>query len=352
MVKKKIAAWLLPVLFAGMIIFLWSLWSSSEDESEGVPHPPLEVSAWITDWAFASGWEDAAQLPGISALHWFAVYFDENDGFYTTPAWEQYFEDYRRLVSQVPGRSALITVVNDVWKADGTAVQKDADLISRLVASSDSRTNHMKGLLDLIVEMDADGLELDYENVHAADWGKYIQLIALLSDELLGMGKQLRVVLEPRAPIEKYDWPEGPEYVMMAYNLHGYHSGPGPKADIGFLKKLAARMGKMPGETVIALSLGGFAWSDGQVRALTEKEAQMLVQQFAVKPDRDEKSGARHFQYTDRNGQQTTVWYADHITLSRWISTLRELDIHKIALWRLGGMEEITIRALDRMDKK
>ena len=43
----------------------------------------------------------------------------------------------------------------------------------------------------------------------------------------------LHVVLEPRFPFD-VKLPDGPHYTVMAYNVHGYHSGPGAKATFLF----------------------------------------------------------------------------------------------------------------------
>ncbi|WP_409344172.1 hypothetical protein [Paenibacillus sp. MBLB4367] len=65
------------------------------------------------------------------------------------------------------------------------------------------------------------GVEIDYEKIRDSDWSKVGIFYEELYRRLQAMGKTLRIVLEPRAPIERLTLPEGPVYVMMAYNLYG-----------------------------------------------------------------------------------------------------------------------------------
>lgn len=343
---------LITVVVIGVlsVLLLLLVWLEPFRDGEHEESANLELSAWVTDWQFASGMEDAAMLDGLSSLHWFAVYFDEFDQLYFTPQSTAYFSEYQQYIDGRPKLDAYVTVVNDVWLSDGTAVQKDADLITRLVAADESRKQHLDDLVGLVARTDADGLELDYERVHDADWDGLLQLYADLYAALDSRGKKLRVILEPRAPVESVELPEGPEYVMMAYNLYGTHSGPGPKADFAFLRKMAEKMQGVPGDAVIALSLGGFAWAeDGRIRALTERQAAELADKYSDQRMRDESSGATYLSFTDDDGMQQTVWYADSLTIAGWIETLRESGIGKIALWRLGEIAPETLENLQEL---
>jgi spore germination protein YaaH len=351
MIKRKTVMIRISAVAVAALIAALAAWAGfrAMNDKDRQDAGPLELSAWIADWSFESGLRDAAVMSHLNSLHWFAVYFDEKGNLTATEDYDRYFEQYSSHLDAHPNVRSFVTVVNDVWLPDGTSVQKDPGVVSRLAASAEARDRHIGELLDLVDRTGADGLELDYERIDDGDWQGYVRLIADLSELLAGRGKKLRVVLEPRTRVEEIEWPDGPEYVMMAYNLYGYHSGPGPKADHAFLEKTARRMASVPGEPVIALSLGGFEWADGRVRALTEMEAAQLARQTSATAARDEASGSLYFEYVDADGRKGTVWYADHETLAGWIGTVRANGVRKVALWRLGGMEEETIRQLERL---
>ncbi|MBD2844372.1 glycosyl hydrolase [Paenibacillus sp. IB182496] len=247
-----------------------------------------------------------------------------------------------------PSTRLDLTVVNDRYAADGTAVQKDPELLSRLVASAESRSRHTDAIAEAALSRGFGGVEIDYERVKDEDWPSMCLFYAELYERLQAVGLELRVVLEPRAPVERLDLPEGPVYVMMAYNLYGTHSGPGPKADHAFVAELAERLAHVPGQPYMALATGGFVWqAGGQAAALTEREAASLAAEAETTPQRDEASGALHFAYTDaEDGQPRTVWYADGRTLTGWAETASRAGVPRIALWRLGGLEPDTLAQL------
>lgn len=350
---KRIVIGLLFLVAVICMMLLVNLWYEGErKDQEDDLLKPTKLSAWVVDWSLQNGMQDATAIADqLASLHWFAVYFDEQDGLTFGPDDGVGYEQFEQLVRQREMTSYL-TVVNDVWLSDGRAVQKDADLISRIVTLPSSRESHIDDLLTMLAITGADGLELDYERIDAADWDGMVALIDELSQKLQTMDKKLRVILEPRAPIERLHLPEGPEYVMMAYNLYGSHSGPGPKADHEFLQQLAARMDHVPGEAIIALSLGGFSWSsDGKVKSLTEQQVESLAMQHGAQSVRDKDSHALYYSFVDDDGVQQIVWYADHITIEAWIQTLRSAGVHHIALWRLGQLGDGMIRYVSSMEK-
>ncbi|MOA02562.1 putative sporulation-specific glycosylase YdhD [compost metagenome] len=238
-------------------------------------------------------------------------------------------------------------MVNDRFDSQGKVVQKDSQLITRIVSTKANRTQHINELVDVVNKYGFAGLEMDYEQISDKDWNNLCQFYKELYQRLNAEGKSLRIVLEPKAKVGSLPLPKGPVYVMMAYNLYGNHSGPGPKADNALVTDLAKKMKKLPGNHVIALSLGGFDWSaNGEVKSLTEQQAAKLVQVNLSIPERDKKSGALHYKYKDENGIQHTVWYADNETLTQWMDVAAKAGIYNIALWRLGEIGDGTLQTL------
>lgn len=346
----KTAAWTLSAagLAAAAVVFALAGCGNaagSKRDTPAAPAKPLTLSAWVVDWQWEAGLKDFDEIAaGLDSVQAFAAYFNEDGGLHFT-------ETDRLELPAVLGaakRSGVgvqLTVVNDRYAADGSpALEKDPALITGLMATETSRGKHMGELLDAVGRDGFDGLELDYERVPNGAWSGYSRFIGDLYARLHAEGKTLRVVLEARAPIEKLDLPEGPDYVMMAYNLYGGFSGPGPKADDAFIARLAARMDALPGKQAIALSLGGFDWTaDRQATSVTEAQAAALAGGgSAEKAVRDDASGSLHFRYTDGDGAAHTVWYADAETLKRWIGVARNAGADKVALWRLGGLSAET----------
>lgn len=242
-----------------------------------------------------------------------------------------------------------LTVVNDRFTEDGLAVQKDSMLITRLMATPESRRAHIDDIVDTVSTYNFEGVEIDYEKVKDEDWDNVCAFYEELYQRLQQGGKPLRIVLGPRMPIEKLTLPEGPTYIMMAYNLYGTHSGPGPKADYAFIAKMGKKMDQLPGEHVMAFATGGFDWPEsGKITALTEQEAAQLSMQSVKSPKRDQGSGAVYFDYIDSENRKHTVRYADARTLAQWMESEKKAGYYKIALWRMGGFEQATLDFLNR----
>ncbi|MCQ6563038.1 glycosyl hydrolase family 18 protein [Paenibacillus mendelii] len=333
------------VAAAAVIIFIVTLaaylvMDKKSGKEQGKPAGEAELSAWIVDWQWESGIEDLETLAeSLSSLQVFAAYFDHTDSLYLREDFHHMLPQIVKTYNQKGGGDLYLTLVNDRFEEDGSSVQKDTDLITRLMTSEDSRAKHLNEIMVLVDRYGFDGVEIDYEKIGEDDWSSMVAFYGELYQRLREKGKLLRVVLESRAPIERLSLPEGPVYVMMAYNLYGSHGEPGPKADHAFITELAKRLEKIPGEKVIALSAGGFDWpEEGKVTSLTEKQASELAQRSSEKPKRDEASGSLYYRYWDEEQLEHTVWYADEITLAGWMDTARQAGYNKIALWRLGDM--------------
>ncbi|MCM3786245.1 glycosyl hydrolase [Neobacillus mesonae] len=332
------------------VLLLQSKDNRAEAPAQAAIPPARQLSVWITDWQWEEGNADWSSIPAGSAdLQLFAAYFDERDELYFTDTLTNALPRLHELAAEEADLESVIglTLVNDVIHADGSSVQKDSELLNRLTATEEARQRHIQRIAQTVEQYSLEQIEIDYEQVEEQDWPNMLLFYEELAGRLKEMNVSLRVVLEPRAPVEQLELPEGPEYVMMAYNLYGGHSGPGPKADLDFIAALAGRMSHIPGDPIIAFSTGGFDWEEeGGTSSLTEQSAADLADSLGLKPERDPGSGSVYFEYNNEAGIKHTVWYADDVTLRGWIDEASRQGIYKVALWRLGELGEETIRML------
>ena len=137
---------------------------------------------------------------------------------------------------------------------------------------------------------------------------------------------------------------------MMCYNLYGYGTKPGPKADKVFLLELVDKMKKVSVNRGYALATGGFDFADnGQIKAITKQEAEEILVDYSssnmnseaaveskITVIRDDDSKCNVFKYTDDNGINHEVWYADNVTLDYLEDILSEAGEKNISIWKLG----------------
>lgn len=301
---------------------------------------PEKLSAWVTYWDAEGAIDEACELgDSLGSLSFFAAYFNADEELFVCEEISILLKESRHSLPDKP-LARYITVVNDKLNSKGPASLKDVDLLYSLLGSNDAINAHIEELVALASSGGYDGLEIDYEGIRSdlTLWNCFITFLNRLNTRAGEAGLNLRVLLEPSTPFEQIVLPAGPEYVMMCYNLYGSHTGPGPKADAGFIRQLADKMSGLSGEKSIAIATGGFDWeSSGSVISLTEAQATSLRDEYSAQLNRDEASMCAVFEYMDEENDRHEVWYADSVTLQYWMEIIQEYDNASIAIWRLGG---------------
>ena len=313
-----------------------------KDKEDATPQPvEEEIFLWLAYWNYTGYEEELACFSDENkAVSVFSVLFDQDgDEPFFTPETEQLLQ--KVMNEKKADEKVYLSFVNDLRLADGSYSNKDVELLARLFAEETDRQEHVREIVDMAVSGKVDGIEIDYENIKKDEtlWEPFCLFLELLKEKCNEKGLLLRVVLGAY-DVNKAEFPEGIEYAVMCYNLYGTHSGPGPKADVTFLKETFERCKNLPGGVSAAFSTGGFVWAGEKCeKAITELEAKELyvsLGEDAGELLRDEASGALHFTY-EQDGVVKEVWYADGETLSLWKKTARECGITKFSLWKASG---------------
>jgi spore germination protein YaaH len=297
----------------------------------------FSLGYWLAYWDMDSGLKEFKKVKDdASSVSYFAAYFDSSDKIFI-PA--EVREAKKKTKSDA---STYLTIVNDkMWK-NGKFTEKDLGVLRRVFADGVVMNRHVDDLIELAKDNGYDGLEIDYEQI----WkdkdlrANYLHFLEILNRRAQSQNLKLRVVLEPSVDFSA-GFPDGPQYVVMMYNLFGTHSGPGPKANEKFILSVLQRMMYLPGEKAVAFSTGGCSWKDGS-RGIFIDEAQAVktAKGHSVVPKRDGDSAALYYDYTD-GGKRVTVWYADKDTLNAWITVAKNYGINHVSLWRLGSNTDI-----------
>ncbi len=325
------------LLAAALLIVL----TGCAEQHPAVAKEPVKLSGWLAYWDLAAGEKDLTRIDKrLDSLSYFAAYFDKDDKL-IIPA---ELNDQRAALKEKKVRyKTYLTFVNDKQNADGSVIMKDIEVLRRLFADDTAKQKHIDEILSLTLQGGYDGIEIDYEQI----WKDpligeaFLRFSDKLYQKALEKNLKLRLVLEPRTPFITSNFVNGPEYVVMLYNLYGTHSGPGPKANAEFIKNTLFRMKFLPGKPTAAFSTGGCLWGDnGEKRFITEAEAKTLAVLHDAKPKRDPDSQAQVFSYQEQ-GVSYQVWYADVKTLKFWIALAGEQAVTNISLWRLGGNLDI-----------
>jgi spore germination protein YaaH len=273
-------------------------------------------------------------------LVYFGAYFNDFDRLFIPTELSEAKNEHKR--KKMPYETYL-SFVNDKKNIDGSVVLKDTEILRRLLSNEAFLDKHIDDIISLTQDGGYDGIEIDYERVWKDEpVGKlFVQFVNKLYPRARDKNLKLRVVLEPNTPFSGIEFANGPEYVVMFYNLYGLHSEAGPKANSTFIQKLLSQIEILPGEKSVAFATGGCSWgSNGKKQLVTEAEAKVLSGAYDAAPQRDKDSQSLFFEY-ENDGVKYQVWYADVKTLNYWSSLAKERGIYKISLWRLGGNSEL-----------
>ncbi len=292
-----------------------------------------ERGAWLTYWDMDGALEEAEQFENsLDEVICFEAFFDE-DGNAVLPVGTE------SLLLSLERPNVYLSLVNDVETAEGKNILKSKEFLQTHLRDEAAQSAHIDEILKLVDTCQLTGLEIDYEGFKKDTglWAQFAVFLTRIHAILSREGISLRVVLECDAPLYCM-LPEGPEYICMCYNLYGYHSGPGPKADLSFLSEVGANWQRVPGKVRMAFSAGGFLWRSGKVvRELRERDAAVLLEESGVVPERDMDSGAMAAEIPGEDGG--TLWYADGTTLVCWRQHLEGMGYRHFDLFRLSGNE-------------
>lgn len=297
------------------------------------------IDSWLVYWDVKNFEEKIEHwIDKISNIIYFASYFDENNSLFVPDN----ISETKKVIDELYEDQSwgnYITFVNDKISLDGNSLLKDTDLLYEIFANDESIDRHISDIMHIVIQGRYEGIEIDYEGIRSDIrlWEKFSCFLEKLIHVSQDHNISVRVLLEPSTPVDDIELPDGPEYVMMCYNLYGYGTKPGPKANKNFLLQLVDKMKKISSNRGYALATGGFDFAENkQVNAVTQQEAEDLFMKYnGVSEERDEDSQCNIFNYIDSNGINHQVWYADIVTLKYWEKILTESGEKNISIWRL-----------------
>lgn len=325
-----------------------SLLLPSQSAAKPRPQPSFDNNAWVASWDYPAGLKEAQSISSqLNSVSYFGGALDKNGRVIVTgPAKDFAAAPLPRYRLEV---ARYLSVVNDVYEnindPNGKTTLKDTAILEDLLATPESRQKHIDDLFQTMKNYGYTGLEIDYERIWRNPLAayRYVKFIQELASAAEKESIPLRIILEPSVPANKLVFPEGPEYVVMCYNLYGTHTkDAGPKADKGFIDTVLSRMDRLPRPHSIAFATGGCVWESGKKpRFVDEKEARSLQDSLHAAAARDAASGAVTFS-GQKDGRTITCWYADAETLQQWKEQALKHGTDGISLWRLGGNHQIT----------
>ncbi len=296
---------------------------------------PLQLHAWVVYFDAARGLVELQQYGSLfDRVSLFAYELDPGGVPQPAPGMEQMIAPFLMLAAQ-QGFSPWVTVVNDTRLSIDSAIVKDPDLIHGIIADPARRVAHARELAERVAAAGFRGLHLDYERLPETDTLDFREFVAALRLELELRGLGLEAVLEPeRGPLPEV---RSTSVTIMAYDLFGTHSGPGPRSTPAYISQLGSRAAvDADSAATLALAVRGFAWEPGgEVRSLDWAVAQQLADETPHL-----SRGMVDRVPSARLDDGTELWFEDpESLLSKWEAGWGS-GFRRLAIWRLGGNDE------------
>jgi peptidoglycan-N-acetylglucosamine deacetylase len=212
--------------------------------------------------------------------------------------------------------------------------------------------NARKCLVDKVVArlvaLEADGVNVDIEELAPEDSEPLLELLVDLKNALHQKGLRLTVDVSFQDPA--YDL----EYIgqladavfVMSYDQHYPSSEPGPiSGKDWFAMALDQAITRVGAERLI-MAVGAYCydWVVGDAAAPAEslsfREAMDRARAAGAVPEFERGAENARFGYTDDAQRTHDVWCQDALSAWNQTATMRERGLKRVALWRLGTEDE------------
>lgn len=237
-------------------------------------------------------------------------------------------------------------------------------VISRVLADPDRRARHVRAVTALVSSNDFDGIQVDYENLGAAQRDDFTATMADLARALHADRRTLWITLHPKENDAGYDARNTSQdfaelgriadrVMLMAYDWH-WETGPsGPIAPYGWVDRVVRYTVSQvpPQKVVLGLGLFGYDWGGESTLSLTWGQIVERADQRSADEQWDVASQSPHLTYT-QDGLTHQVWYENARSIDLKISVAKRYRLGGVALWRLGREDPAIWRLPTEMNQQ
>jgi spore germination protein len=232
------------------------------------------------------------------------------------------------------------------------------DPLPSLLSSPDRRGNHIRNIVDEVLENNYDGIDIDYEMIDTSLREEYSAFITELAAALHAQNKLLTIAVHAKhcdyCGLGGFqDWVVLGQAVdrlrIMTYDYHWRGGGPGPVAPIYWVSKVAdyAKTVVDPAKVVIGVPFYGYNWprSGEATPQLWEAiNAQIEARGLRVNLAESDANGPVQENWITYGGRE--VWFATSRSLAAKLDLVQQMDLAGIAIWRLGGEDPDNWRSI------
>ncbi|ABX03815.1 MAG TPA: glycoside hydrolase [Herpetosiphon sp.] len=253
------------------------------------------------------------------------------------------------LIADVGSRDAELVQIakeNNVLIIPTVHNIEDLEAASVVLATPESRTNHINIIMDEVRTYGYDGIDIDYESLALDYEDEFTAFMTELGAALHAEDKLLTVAVHAHTGRPDYqNYADLGKVVdrlrIMTYDYSWRGSEPGPIAPMFWVKAVAeyAKTQVDPSKIQIGISFYAYDWPGnggfGVARTYTEVEEIKATYQPQIRLV--EEDGGQQIQESTFNYAGRTVWFSNYRSLTAKMEMVRENDLAGIAIWRLGS---------------
>jgi spore germination protein len=234
--------------------------------------------------------------------------------------------------------------------------------VARMLHSPALMTQQVADITALVQRNGYAGIDIDYEDLHAADRQAFTSFVTRLAAALHAHGKVLSVAVfakttnagtDPRNLAQDYAaiGRVADQVRLMGYDYHWATSPPGPVAPVSWIRAVLhyAKTQIPASKIILGVPLYGYDWSGGHGTGISWQQALQLARQYHVAPHYDTVSQAPWFSYTDASGTRHTVWYENAASSRAKFDIAHGAGIGGVYLWMYGYEDTGTWAALHQV---
>jgi spore germination protein YaaH len=229
----------------------------------------------------------------------------------------------------------------------------DPALIQTILHDRDLLDRHVEAIVDLVLEEDLAGIDIDYEDLAARDRDAFSAFIAQLADALHREDRTLAVEVFAKESDQGYDQRNvaqdyealgraADQVRLMAYDWHWQTSGAGPIAPADWVRAvLSYAVTEVPAEKlVLGIPTYGYRWDGGDGRLVSWLQAYGLSRQYEVPVRWDPYAASPWLTYRDEAGVEHVVWFENSQSITAKLELAQSYGVGGTFLWLVGDEDD------------
>ena len=229
----------------------------------------------------------------------------------------------------------------------------DPGLIQTILHDPFLVDRHIASIVDLVLEEDFAGIDIDYEELTAADRDVFSRFIDELATSLHAADRMLSVDVFAKDSDAGYDernlaqdyaalGQAADQVRIMAYDWH-WQTGPaGPIAPANWVDDvLAYAVSEIPEhKVVLGVPTYGYGWTGEGGRLVSWLQAYGLSQNLGVPVRWDADAESPSITYRDDDGVDHTIWFENTYSIAVKLQLAQQYGIGGVFLWLVGDEDD------------